>query len=133
MGRGARVPDRRAAAEEPLLQGSRAAPAAAAKRCCGGCCCPTADVCEAEPAKKRPGCCACLRLRFYQYRIVTGMYVLEWWEALLLNMLMVGLLWLGWKVLMNIGTICSQYGVAGALMLSFYYTCAMYFNRWKPT
>lgn len=101
---------------------------------CCKCCCKKGitsccdDVTEPDPAKKKRGCCACLKLRFYQYRIVTGMYVLDWWEAVLLNVLLFGLLYLLGKCLLNIGPIFSQYGAFAVVMCGGYYTLGMYYN-----
>ena len=103
--------------------------AAGTGKCCCKCCCNSwDDVTEPDPARKKRGLCACLRLRFYQYRIVTGMYVLNWWEAVLLNVFVLGLLWLLGKVLLNIGPIFSQYGAFAVLMCGGYYTLGMYYN-----
>ena len=103
----------------------------------GGCsccctCCRADDVVEPDPAKKKRGVCACLRLRFYQYRVVTGMYVLNWWEASLLNIFMVAMLWLSVKVLLNIGPIFSEYGFLLVVLTSICYGAAMYYNTPRP-
>ena len=96
--------------------------------CCRAGCCRGDDVVEPDPAKKKSGLCACLRLRFYQYRVVTGMYVLNWWEAALLNVFMLLMLWMLVKITLNIGQIFSQYGLFLILLTSVYYGAAMYYN-----
>lgn len=83
---------------------------------------------EPDPTKKKRGICACLRLRFYQYRVVTGMYVLNWWEAVLLNLFMLAMLWLSVKILLNIRPIFSEYGLFLVLLTGIYYGAAMYYN-----
>lgn len=54
--------------------------------------------------------------------------MLSWWEALLLNIFMLALLWLAVKILLNIGPIFSEYGLLLALLTSVYYGAAMYYN-----
>lgn len=56
------------------------------------------------------------------------MYVLNWWEASLLNIFMLAMLWLLVKVLLNIGPIFSEYGFLLVVLTSIYCGAAMYYN-----
>ena len=58
------------------------------------------------PKAAKPTCCdrvvKTLKLRWFQYRIVSGMYVLSWWEACLLNAVFMLIIWLFSKVLLRV-------------------------------
>ena len=70
-----------------------------------------ADYDEPETFSERAGSGRCggavryVRLRWFQYRIVTGMYVLSLWESALLNVIFAGVLWLVFQL-------CSRVGAA---------------------